>query len=99
MGRPKLYADAAAKQRAYRARLEAETMRVDRRRWAALEAQVERLAEAVEQARRAGCPVAGQIRGAASTTIMDFLTEWFLQRAVLHHAPVAPQNGRRQHKK
>lgn len=99
MGRPKVYADAAAKQRAYRARLAAEMVLVNRRRWAALEAQVERLGEAVEQARRAGCPIARQIRGAASTTIMDFLTEWFLQQAALPHELAATPNGRRQRQK
>ncbi len=99
MGRPKVYADAAAKQRAYRARLAAEMKLVSRRRWAALEGQVERLGESVEQARRAGCPIARQIRGASSGTIMDFLTAWFLQRAALPHEPTMPPNGRGQHKK
>lgn len=98
MGRPKVYADAAAKQRAYRARLAEEMVLVNRRRWAALEAQVERLGEAVAQARQAGCPVALQIRGACSTTMMDFLTEWFRRQAALHREPAPTPSGRRQHK-
>ncbi|HOQ28571.1 MAG TPA: hypothetical protein PLU39_16925 [Armatimonadota bacterium] len=98
MGRPKLYPDAAAKHRAYRKRLATETMRVDRRRWAALEAQVERLGDAVEQARRAGCPVAKQIRGACSTTTMDFLTEWFVQQAALPRDPTAAPIEKRRRK-
>ena len=87
MGRPKVYEDAAAKQRAYRARLGAEMMRVNRRRWAALEGRVNRLAEAVGQARSAGCPVAVQIRGAATDTIVDSLTEWFEARAADARGP------------
>ena len=47
MGRPKLYADAAAKHRAYRQRLADETMRVDRRAWAMLEGGANQLAAAV----------------------------------------------------
>jgi len=78
MGRPKVYVDAAAKHRAYRARLAAETVRVDRERWAALEGQANRLAEAVGQARAAGCAVACEIRGVlAADTVLDSLSEWF----------------------
>jgi hypothetical protein len=81
MGRPRVYADAAAKQRAYRARLGAEMVLVNRRRWAALEARVNRLAEAVRAAGAAGCPVAREVRGAATDTIVESLTDWFETRA------------------
>lgn len=78
MGRPKIHVDAAAKHRAYRARLAAETVRVDRSRWAALEGQANRLAEAVARARAVGCPVACEIRGVvAAGTVLDSLSEWF----------------------
>jgi len=78
MGRPKIYVDAAAKHRAYRARLAAETVRVDRGRWAALEGQANRLAEAVGQARAAGCAVAREIGGVLTAdTVLDSLSEWF----------------------
>lgn len=77
MGRPKLYADAAAKHRAYRKRLEAETVRVDRRAWAQLEESANRLALAVIEARVAGCPVARETVGASTYTVLDSLTQWF----------------------
>lgn len=77
MGRAKVYPDAAAKQRAYRARLAEEMVLVNRRRWAALEGRVNRLADAVSGARSAGCPMAREIRGAATDTILDSLTGWF----------------------
>ena len=75
MGRTKQYTDAAAKHRAYRARLAVETVRVDRRRWAALEGRANRLAEAVGQARAAGCEVAREIAGAATDTVLDSLVD------------------------
>ena len=81
MGRTKQYTDAAAKHRAYRARLAVETVRVDRRRWAALEGRANRLAEAVGQARAAGCEVAREIAGAATDTVLDSLIDWFQRRA------------------
>lgn len=56
MGRPKLYEDMAAKHRAYRARLAAEMVRVNRKAWAALEARTDRVAAAVAAARLTGCP-------------------------------------------
>ncbi len=90
MGRPKLYADAAAKNRAYRKRLAAQTVRVDRRRWAALEEQVNQLAEAVAEARRAGSPVARQIVGASSATIIDSLTAWFTKPQAASADPEMP---------
>jgi hypothetical protein len=77
MGRPKRYANAAEKQRAYRARLAAETIRVTRRHWAALIAQRERLGEAVRAARAAGCGTAAQIGGGSADAILDLLTAWF----------------------
>lgn len=77
MGRPKLYADAAAKHRAYRKRLAAETKRVDRRAWALLEEGANGLAQALIDARAAGHPAAQGIVGASTYTILDSLTEWF----------------------
>lgn len=94
MGRPKVYADAAAKQRAYRARLAEEMMPVNRRRWAALEGRVSRLAEALDRARLAGCPVARQIRGSATETALDGLIEWFeAQAALVQPAPPAGEGS------
>jgi len=80
--RPKLYPDAASKQRAYRVRLAEETMLVNRRRWAELEGRTDRLAEAVAAARKAGCPIAKQIRGSMRETVLDELAAWFEGRAV-----------------
>lgn len=89
MGRPKLYVNEAAKHRAYRARLAAGTVRVDQRQWAALEARVSRLGDAVGQAWAAGCEVAREIRAPAphkvldSLTVLDLLAAWFEEQAAL----------------
>ena len=54
MGRPRQYGSAAERQRAYRERLEAEMVRVNRGDLARLEARLERLSQAVREAARAG---------------------------------------------
>ena len=77
MGRPKVYTDAAAKHRAYRMRREADTVRVSRKAWAALEARANRVVEAVIAARQARCPVAVQMVGIARDTVLDSLADWF----------------------
>ena len=98
MGRPRLYADAAAKHRAYRARSAAETVRVDRRRLAALEARVSRLGDAFGQAWAAGCEVAREVREPApnkvldSLTALDLLAAWFEERIALA-TDVAPSGA------
>lgn len=74
MGRPKLYVDEAAKHRAYRARLAAETVRVDRHRQEALEVRVRRLGDALAQAWTAGSEVAREIRALAPHKVLDSLT-------------------------
>jgi putative IMPACT (imprinted ancient) family translation regulator len=81
MGRPKLYADAAEKSRAYRARRAAEMVSVNRESLALWEARVERLAAAVRSAHSAGCPVASKIRGTSTQAVLDELTAWFEGRA------------------
>lgn len=89
MGRPKLHEDEAAKHRAYRARLAAETVRVDRRRWEALETRVIRLGDALAQAWTAGCEAAREIRAPAphkvldSLTALDLLAAWLEEQAAL----------------
>lgn len=84
MGRPRVYMNAAEKHRAYRARLASETVRVDRRLWAALEARRDRLAEAVKEARIAGCPLAKEVTGVHPDTILDSLAGWFEACAANH---------------
>lgn len=74
MGRPKLHGDEAAKHRAYRARLAAETVRVDRSRQEALERRVSRLGDALAQAWTAGSEVAWEIRAPATHKVLDPLT-------------------------
>ena len=54
MGRPRQYANAAERQRAYRARLEEEMVRVNRRQWERMEMRLDRLERAVRAASRAG---------------------------------------------
>ncbi len=77
MGRPKLYANAAEKSRAYRSRRAAEMILVERVALTALETQVDGLAAAVHSAQRAGCPIAQQIVGVSTGTVIDELTAWF----------------------
>jgi hypothetical protein len=93
MGRRKVYASAAEKQRAYRARLSAEMVLVNRRRWAALEALRDRVGAAVNEARWAGCPVAREITGSAADTILESLAAWFERRAA-QEWPVEPKQGK-----
>lgn len=86
MGRPKVYADAAGKHRAYRMRREAETIRVSRKAWAALEAGANRVVEAVIVARRVKCSVAVQIAGTGYDTLLDSLADWFEGQAKTQRA-------------
>ena len=90
MGRPKRYANAAEKQRAYRARLAAETIRLSRRHWEAFIAQRERLGDAVRAARAVGCGTATQIAGGSADAILDLLTAWFEAHAAGGCACVHP---------
>ena len=96
MGRPRVYESAAAKHRAYRARLAAEMVRVNRKAWAALEARTDRLADAVWAAQRSGCLDAQQIRSHSRDGVLDELAASFEARAKALRAAAeeAPTPGR-----
>lgn len=81
MCRPRQYANAAEKYRAYRARRAAEMILVNRASLEALETRVSRLTAAVQTAREAGCPIAGQMAGASVHAMLDELASWFEARA------------------
>ena len=77
MGRPKCYTTQAERQAAYRRRLRAETVLVDRRALDRLHAQLDRLHTAIRQAKRAGNPLATQVcAGSTDLTIIQLIC-WF----------------------
>jgi len=80
MGRPRLYASGAERQRAFRQRLEAETARVDRGALDRLHARLNRLQEAVRAAAQAGDEVAAACEAAGVDTMLEKLTHYFQPR-------------------
>jgi hypothetical protein len=80
MGRPRLYGSAAERQRAFRQRLEAETVRVDRRSLDALHARLDRLQEVLGRAADAGDEIARACIAASVDTILEKLTRCFEAR-------------------
>ena len=81
MGRRKQYATAAERQAAYRQRVRADTVRVDRPALARLEKQLARLQEAITQAAHHGNPCARQVLHAGQETTLEALCDWFTARA------------------
>ncbi len=81
MGRPKSYASPAARQAAYRERLNAEMVLVNRQALAQWEERVTRLLDAITAATRAGDPLARQIIHTERGETLDALIAWFTQRA------------------
>jgi len=77
MGRPRLYRSSAERQRAFRQRLEVETVRVDRAASDLLHARLDRLQEALRAAARAGDAVASACSAASVDTMLDKLTRYF----------------------
>jgi hypothetical protein len=77
MGRPKLHDDNAAKQRAHRERLKAETIIVDRAKIESLEKQIVDLHNAVTLAAIAGEPTAQECCAASVATTLEKLTKYF----------------------
>jgi hypothetical protein len=94
MGRPKSYASPAARQAAYRERLNAEMVLVNRQALAHWEERVTRLLDAIAKAARAGDPLACQVRQADRGDTLDALITWFTQRAQAA-APARSALGRR----
>jgi hypothetical protein len=77
MGRPRLYGSGAERQRAFRQRLEVETVRVDRAALDRLHARLDRLQEAVRAAANAGDDVASACSAASVETLLEKLTRYF----------------------
>ena len=77
MGRPRQYATAAERQRAYRERLEAEAPRISRRAWDGLQLRLEHLKTAREAAATAGDPVAKACPANTAETLLEQLIRYF----------------------
>jgi hypothetical protein len=77
MGRPRQYANAAERQRAYRERLDEEMVRVNRRELERLEARLEALHQAVGAASRAGDPVAQACAEVSIDGMLAKMTRYF----------------------
>ena len=87
MGREKYYASPAARQAAYRERLHAEMVLVNRRSLAQLEERITRLQDAIAEAAQAGDPLANQVTRPHQDETLDALITWFTQRAQANEPP------------
>ena len=87
MGRAKYYASPAARQAAYRERLHAEMVLVNRRSLAQWEERITRLLDAIAHAADAGDTVAGQVAHPHQDETLDALITWFTQRAQTSKMP------------
>ena len=81
MARSKVYASAAEKQAAYRARLDATTALVDRAALDRLHQRLEQLQAAIGSAARSGDPFARRCRAISIDTMLDKLVAAFQQEA------------------
>jgi len=81
LARPKQYASAAQKQAAYRARLEASTVLVDRSALERLHERLNRLQAAIGSAAGAGDPFARRCHAASIETMLDKLAAAFQEAA------------------
>jgi len=88
MGRPKCYASPAARQTAYRERLHAEMVLVNRQSLAQWEERITRLLDAIAHAADAGDIVARQVAHPQQDETLDALIAWFTQRAQTSGRPV-----------
>lgn len=81
MGRPKCYASPAVRQAAYRQRLQAEMVLVNRHSLTEWEARIERLVAAITQAATVGDPLACQVHSPGhGDATLDKLIAWFTTR-------------------
>ncbi len=87
MGRPKCYASPAARQAAYRERLHAEMVLVNRDSLAQWEERVLRLLDAIAEAAHAGNPLARQVTRPQQDETLDALIAWFTPHAQAHAMP------------
>jgi len=77
MGRPRQYGSGAERQRAYRVRLEAETVRVDRRALQGLHRRLEALQEAMRAAASEGDEMARQCGAGSVETMLEKMIRYF----------------------
>ncbi len=77
MGRPKLYADPAAKQRAHRERLKTETVTINRDAIEPLMKELTELHNAINEAATRNNPIALKCRAASISTTLHKLTVHF----------------------
>lgn len=80
MGRPKCYPSPAARQAAYRQRLDAEMVLVNRQDLAQWDERIPRLVDAIVHAAQAGDPLATQLRSVDLGTTIDKMIAFFNQR-------------------
>lgn len=76
-GRPRLYASAAEKTRAYRERLEQQTISVHRGWFEQTQSDIQRLRSAVNTAQNRGDPLALSLRTVTTTEMMANLSLYF----------------------
>ena len=81
MGRVKYYASPAARQAAYRERLHAEMVPVNRQSLARWEERITSLLDAIAEAAHAGDPLARRVARSHRDATLDALIAWFTQRA------------------
>ena len=89
MGRPKCYASPATRQTAYRQRLDAEMVRVNRGAWTRVEDRIARLLAAMAQAAHRGDSLALQLHRAHQDTTLENLIDWFATRGARDATPSA----------
>jgi predicted nucleic acid-binding Zn-ribbon protein len=80
MPRPQVHANAAEKQRAYRQRLQEETVTVDRQALEALHSKLNRLQEAIADAAKSGDAQAEKCKAASVETMLEKLISDFEAR-------------------
>ena len=88
MGRRKCHATPAERSAAYRRRLHAETVVVDRERLTRLEDRLAAFHAALHQAKQAGHPLARQVCHASLDTTLEALTVWFTTPGKEGHLPM-----------
>lgn len=80
MGRPRQHATPAARQAAYRHRLQDTTVLVDRQTLEQLDTRLAQLQEAAAPVARRGDPLAQRVARSSLVTLLDTLTDWFLEQ-------------------
>jgi hypothetical protein len=87
MGRPRHYATPAARQAAYRQRLYAAAVLVDRTLVEQLDTRLAHLQDALAPLAREGDPLAQRLSRTNLLTLLDVLTAWFLTQQPVPSSP------------